>query len=467
MLCIIIKMVTEIKDLILKVSPYHKKRGGPISQHNLVYDSSAETLEPVYFFILDLMNDFGLKPEKLVDNFTSSPGGTHFSEVGMKSSRLQDEAMKIMGSVNTVLRSILNIVYDLKDFKVRLEHYENMKSNDKDRRDAAILSLKQIWLDKVDIDKGNSSIKAMALGQGGFQTLIDAFLVVNSEKDVDKLDLNDRVKRIIKPRIQEFYFWITRSEQELRKRYELEKTYLRSQVSSLKIYSRWVRPYLKSIEDLRMEDRNRSPEIVNMFNTVVFQLTLLDKSKINIHDMALAGELPREFKKFKARRDYFSVVLVDFTFRAIPRQQGLLVGRTDVTFRGYALNQDEIDKLDEEIDKSDMGEIMRLIEGATTESLDLMQKEIDEFLNEDNKKEKKRTDQSNPFLALMGKYNDGDVPAEKKSEKKDKKKAPAVVKPDDWVEANHLRRYVSGEVEGTVFKLFDIYKKGHGMASFT
>ena len=39
----------------------------------------------------------------------------------------------------------------------------------------------------VDINKGNSSIKAMALGQAGFQTLIDAFLASKDEKDVNKL----------------------------------------------------------------------------------------------------------------------------------------------------------------------------------------------------------------------------------------------------------------------------------------
>ena len=31
-----------------------------LAEHSLVYDSSTETLEPVYFFILDLMNEFKL-----------------------------------------------------------------------------------------------------------------------------------------------------------------------------------------------------------------------------------------------------------------------------------------------------------------------------------------------------------------------------------------------------------------------
>ena len=48
-----------------------KVKEKPLKEHKLVYDSSSETLEPVYFFILDLMNNFGLETEKLVDNFSS------------------------------------------------------------------------------------------------------------------------------------------------------------------------------------------------------------------------------------------------------------------------------------------------------------------------------------------------------------------------------------------------------------
>ena len=44
----------DIKDIILEVSPYYQKKGEPEAEHTLLYDSSAETLEPVYFFILDL-----------------------------------------------------------------------------------------------------------------------------------------------------------------------------------------------------------------------------------------------------------------------------------------------------------------------------------------------------------------------------------------------------------------------------
>ena len=234
--------------------PAEEVKAKPLSEHRLVYDSSSETLEPVYFFILDLMNDLGLKPQKYFDSFTSSPGSGYFSEMGQRAGIMQQQGTKLLGDVNNVLRSIMNIIYDLREFKIRLQSYADLKSPDKNQSQAALLSLKQIWMDKVDINKGNSSIKAMALEQAGYQTLIDAYLFVKDINDADKLDLNERVKRIVKARIIEFNDWLHNSEIELKKRYEIEKTYLKSQVNSLKLYSRWAKPYLRAAAQLETKE---------------------------------------------------------------------------------------------------------------------------------------------------------------------------------------------------------------------
>ena len=465
----------EIDDIIKKVSPYYAKKGGPEASHELAYDSSTETLEPVYFWLLEFMKDFGLNPEKLVDTFTSSPGSGHFSELGQRATIMQQQGAKIMGDVNTVLRSVLNVIYDLKEFRIRLEHYDHLKSSDSHRKDAALMSLKQIWMDKVDVTKGNSSLKGMALGQAGFVTLLDAFLAAKDEKAVSKLDLNDRVKRILKPRIQEFQIWLSQSEAELRKRYELEKTYLRSQVNALKLYSRWAKPYLKSAQELEQKDQGRSPDLVKTFNTILLELTLLGKRKLDINDLSFKGDLPKEFSDEKflktLKRDYFTCVLMDFNFRGIPSRAGqqahyVFGGKVIVTFKAYALNSEEIQKLDQELEKSDVGDVLRLVEGATTESLEQMQGDIDSFLKEENKDEKPK-ETSNPFKALLGFYDKGEKKPEDKKDKKKDKKEIGKIKPDNWIEKEHLRAVAANDSIAAAYLIMDKYKKGHGMASFT
>ena len=474
--------VKTVSQIIESVSPYYQKRtkdkekgkidSVPEATHTLVYDSSSETLEPIYFFILDLMNDLRLPPEKLIDNFSSTPGSGYSGEMGQRASIMQQQAGKILGDVNTVLRSVLNIIYDLKEFKTRLQSYDSWKSPKKEEQEAAVLALKQIWMDKVDIGKGNSSIKAMALGQGGFQTLIDAFLAAKDEKDIDKIDLNDRIKRILKPRVQEFNIWLSESEKELRKRYELEKTYLKSQVNSLKLYSRWARPYLKSASELEQKERFREPALVKTFDTIILELTLLGKNKFDIADAASKGDVPADFSKPKflktVKRNYYTCILVDFTFRGIPQrvpQQGHYTfgGRAEVTFKAYVLNDDEIKKFEEEFSKSEVNDVLSLIEGTTTESIGQLEGDINEFLEEKPKgEEKKSPESSNPFIALIGGYEKKPETSKKKDEQKN-----IIVQPDSWIEKTHFRPLVAEAAKTKVFDIFDIYKKSHGMVSFS
>src|SRR3990167_798840 len=152
------------KDLIEKYGsiekiPADEVKEKSLGEHKIVYDSSSETLEPLYFWTVDFMENRNLSPEKLIDNFASSPGSGHFAELGQRATIMQQQGTKILGDVNTVMRSVLNLIYDLKEFRIRLEHYDHLKDKDSSTLDAARLSLKQIWLDKVDSVKGNSSVK--------------------------------------------------------------------------------------------------------------------------------------------------------------------------------------------------------------------------------------------------------------------------------------------------------------------
>lgn len=443
-------------------------KSGAASEHKLTYDSPTETLEPIYFFILDLMSDFGFSTDKMVDNFNSSPGSAHFGEMSQKATYAQQQGSKLMGDINTVLRSIINIIYDLREWKIKLQSYEDLYSSDKSKSEAARLSLKQVWMDKVDAQKGNSSLKAMAFGQAGFNTLVDAFLIVNDETlkgpDGKEIDLNDIVKRIVKARIAEFNHWIKYSESELKKRFEIEKTYLKSQVNSLKLYSNWAKPYLKAAEELQTSDMGRNPALVKMFNTMILELTLFSKRKAK-------GEYPPGIK-YKPKRQFYEVILMDFNFRGMPQrtQQGYVAGgKATITYRGYVLNDDEIKEIYEAFDKSDVHNAMNFIDGVAKESLDHLTEDIDFFLSDEKeekeKKEKKdkSSDTSNPFVALFGGYG-GSNPFGGLFGKKSKDKKVSSF--DLNMEKKYIIPHVGRSAVATTFQLFEIYKKVHGMAAF-
>ena len=441
-----------------------KGLSNPIEQHKLVYEVASQSLEQIYFWILDYVNGVYGSSEKLIDNFISAPGSGHFAEMQGRATRMQEEAMKIFQTTGVLIKSILNIIYDLKEWQIRLSHYEDLKSDDKNKRSAAMLSLKQIWMDSVDIKRGNSSIKAMAQ-QFDYVTLIDAFMAVDSLEEVEKVDLNERVKRILLQRIADFLKWVKESERESKKRFEIEKIYLRSQVNNVKLYAQWAKPYLKAAQQLG-QNLKPSADVVNLFNTSVSELVLLAKGRYDVMQDVATGELPKIYKKLKIRK-YTPVALIEFRYRSIPEradQRGgyLFVGLIEVTFTSFALNEDELKVLSSEVAKDDFGDIYQMISGATDESLMQIQGDIDELLGTAGEKEKKTEEKAkedtNPFSALFSGFSS----KKKEDEKKDLSKG--VSEDTDYEKA--VRNLVVLNSRWTCRKLYDDYKKVHGMQTF-
>jgi hypothetical protein len=134
------------------------------------------------------------------------------------------------------------------------------------------------------------------------------------------------------------------------------------------------------------------------------------------------------------------------------------------------LNEDEIKKLNEELEASDINDVLRLIEGTTSESLDQIQEEINFFLEEKDEKEEqeKQKDSSNPFKALIGGY--GEEPT--KSQPKSKVSVPTspgkvIMRSETFAEKNYVRPLGEEKAKELAFNLFDFYKKAHGMPSYT
>jgi hypothetical protein len=470
----------------------HPVRAGPIEQHKLFLDSFNGSLEPIYFWILDYMTNYmgsgSTQPLKLIDTFVSSVGSGHFAEMQGRATRMQEEGMKMLGAANQVIKSVLNLVYDLKEFKMRLAIYDDLRSENKNTSASARLSLKQIWLDQVDIKRGNSSIKALAVSganQPNFVTLIDAFMVVDNLDQLRKpineggIDLNERVKRILEQRVSEFNRWIEESERELRKRYEIEKSYLKSQVSTVKLYAKWAKPYLKAARQLEQSATERS-NLVSSFNSLILQLVIMGCPAYSPRDDAIKGDLPIEYSSSdwiakKGLRNYHRIVLVELYFRSIPEraaaQQGYgLRGRLEATFTSFGLSKEELDLFQQELDKDELGDLFKEIENSATSSLEQIQQEVDEFLKEDSpKKEKKKSsDDSNPFSALfsfLSKDESSDKTKAKPSSDKKKIDIFTPLRPDTDLESG-LRTMALFQARINCRKVYDIYKKSHGLPSF-
>lgn len=407
-------LVTEIKTKGLsKLDTVSKD---PVEYH-ITYDTFGQTLEPVYFWTLDFMrNQTGLKLDvnKTEEEFEASVGGGFFGELGTRAAVMQDRAMKILEVVNSVLRTIINLIYDLKEFEQRLALYEDLdpkKQPDASRRQGAEYGLRSVWMDQVDIKAGLGSINQLTRGDLQFVTLRDAFFQVKNGNAINKFDLNKRVKAILLKKFEEYETWKRLSEIELRKRYDLEKHYLKAQIDSLRLYTKWAKPYLRAAQKLGMKEFKtkaglNSPDIISTFNNMQMELTLFGKKEIKLEDV---DEIKSIVKKLKTKQKYYACLETEFKFRTAPQvaRSGQSthyahLGVIDIFFRSYVLTDEDI----KDIEAYEVYEDMSIIEELTDKSLASLQISLDEYLEDkkvtkkEEKKKSKGLDLPNPFAGL-------------------------------------------------------------------
>ncbi|MEM2956456.1 MAG: hypothetical protein QW041_02710 [Candidatus Pacearchaeota archaeon] len=459
----------ELDELIAKINPRYKE---PVWENELNYETTIDNLQPIYFWIIDFAkNFFSDELTKTKDNFMTSPGSSYFAELGQRATRMQEESIKILGYVNTLIKSIVNLIYDLKEFEMLFNDYNNAKSTDPKVREMGILGLKQRWLSTVDSKRGMGSIDNMT-HQYGFTLLRPAFMAAVSPEAVDSMDLNEIVKRVLKPRVAEFFEWVKLSEKELRKRYEIEKSYLKSQVNTLKLYTEWVKPYLTAAEELRMKG-TETPSLVSVFGTMILELELIGKSKFNVVDAVIAKDLPIRFKNLKLR-NYNKIGIINFSFRTFPTQQAMHSGKVTINFKAYALNDDELCLLKYLKKEKDLKDIFA-VTAVTTESLEALKEDIERYTKKDE--EEKKPKEEGLFSGILSDFKErwGVKKKEKKEktpeeiEKEEEEKGKMLKEkgiPPDSYEESIVRELTELESASICFKIYDVFKKSRGMASF-
>lgn len=439
--------------------------GNPVEYH-IIYDTFSSTLEPVYFWTLDFLRaDFpsglGFEVDKVGEEFEASSGGGFFGELGSRATVMQERGMKILETVNAVLRTIINLIYDLKEFDMRLQAYDDASSNKKDIAEAGEYSLKGIWMDQVDVKTGLGSINQMTRGDLNFVTLRDGFMQARSIKDINGMDLNKRVKIVLKKKYEEYKNWRESSEKELRKRYDIEKNYLKAQVDSLKLYTTWARPYLRAAQKLGMKEFKTkeglpSPDMVTAFDNMKMELKLMGKKEFK------PASVHPTYKNLEFKEKYYSCLEVVFEYRSAPQvvrqgqsQHYAHMGTIDVWMRAYVFTEEDL----KDIYAQEVYEDMALVEELTDMSLASLQEDLDTYIYPKKEEEKKKdVDLFASFtkgVKDLGKFGT----ALNKIAGFSKKKAGKYEQSKVYGEAQ-------SKAKSSCFTLYDVFKKAHRMITW-
>ncbi len=481
------KVLASVKDEDLRKEIESLKtpeivKGNPVAEYELVYDSFGEALEPVYYWLLDFLKDptfgMGYEVSKAEDYFAASEASAFYGEMGARRTAMEKRATELLATINAVVKSIINLVYDLREFDLRLAEYEKIKSPDPETRRGGDAALKTIWLTEVDMKKGAAAINALVQNLQ-FIMLRDAFVALEipagrttaeiereAGKLVWKLDVPDQIKRILEPRIKEYVRWRDLSEKELRKRHNVEKAYLKSQVGALRLYTRWAKPYLVATNklltpDIRPEAR---AELVTPFNVAHTYVEIFGKKEVS----KIGG------KKLPIDENYipYSCIEIALSFRTSPmateRGQYIQRGKATVKFRSYTLSKKDL----EDLEKAKEDEVLQFIDVMTVETLKAMEDDLREYTEE--KKEKK--EEGKPKKEFEW-FFAGEIRRARQSYENIKEHTKNIskalgklteipVKSQQSWNLQRLQKEAEEKAKKDCDKIYDVYKKTHGMITW-
>ncbi len=447
------------------------------SQYRLIIDSPVSGVEGVYFWIIRNMEDkppFGLnynkenngEIKKIKDIYTAGETSSYWGMSEQRKGVQQDKFQQLMANVGQLLKTLFQLLRELRIIEERLQFYEKSDAGDTSQE----VALKSIWVDLVE---GGSKNAASVLGLGtqvGFVTLPDLFFSVHPktvddvDREVAKLEaggFNRKVREVLGRKLSQYLTWKSKTYKELKQGFQFKLKYLRQHYYVIKLYLNWLRPYLRNVQRLQMQDTRQDKEIIAAFETSRIELEVLGIKKQYESD----GEYGKEMKKFE---EFFPIVRIKIEHVAMPEiayqsegQRGAVHrGRTLLTIEAFVAQvtkdsdgnviRDDIKEYEQKLE----GEDMELL-AAVDASILALKEDLEYYLIKGGafKKEEEETPKKespfNPFKHLFLGFKELGQITTKNRGKKSKNIGE--------------RKSAEGIAKFDAYLMYNLYKKTHGM----
>jgi len=430
----------EVKDQFLKTG-YPK----PIKRFRLSWEAPNLSMEEAYFWTLNYVSKDVAYPHliKTIDVFSASENSAFFGVSQQRIGLQQDKVSQFLATVGKMVR-------ELRIIDERVDYYKDSYAG----KESAEITLKGIWIDMVEGGAKNpASVFGMAR-EVQFTSLPDLFFSTHpkTSEEVDDFvekhrgGFNKSVKNALQRKLKMFMIWKEKTYDELKVRKNFTLKYLRQHYTIIKMYMAWVKPYLRHVRRLTLdEDKILTPEMVSAFEGSMVEVEFLAYKDLG--------------------KKYHPCILASFLFRTRPsmsfQQEGyqrgpIHVGKLDINLRAYVWEDNDIENFKKLRDKEDM-ELLKSISDTVAQAIDAMGGELEKYLNEaegKEKEEKPKAAKPNALQRLRAEFLG--PPKPKKPEVKKLKKVNPVL---DKAEKDKAKDTLKDEI----FWAFKNFKKAHDM----
>ena len=360
----------------------------PIRRYRLDFESPNHNVEEMYYWMVSHARDDFDHPmlKKIIDTHAQSTASSAFADLQTRLSAQQSAVSNYMGMMGKLIKDLFALVRELRQIEERLGYYTQSYDDERKIARQAEATLKDIWITLVEGGTNNpSSVYGMSQ-KVGFTILPDLFFgapPLEKEKIddyVESLDFNESVKKAVARKIFQFTNWKVETHKELKNKRVFQVRYLRQHFETVRMYMDWIKPYLRNIAQLQLDEGSRDDAfLINSFETTLSEIEVLAMQPAK--------------KEFEDPKDnVYSVIMMSFSFRSKPsmdfhakeswQSKGPIhIGRTEATIRQYVWTQDQIDKYKAYRDQESF-EIVSRFDASVKDAMAYLGEDLERYLRE-------------------------------------------------------------------------------------
>ncbi len=448
----------------------------PARKYKLFYEGYNISIEEPYFWILHYVRYYGGFPfvDKITDIFAAAENSAFFGASQQRLGGQQDKVSQFLATIGKMVRELFQLVRELRILDERLGYYNDSYRERSRSRESAEITLKGIWIDMVEQGAKNpASVYGMAR-EVQFTTLPDLFFSTHPLKQEDVDDTVDRergqfnrkVKEVLKRKLRTFLAWKEHTFEEMKNRRVFTLKYLRQHYEIIRMYMAWVRPYLRNIQRLQLDQtKTETPDLLVAFESSMMEVEILARKPVS--------DKKGGYKEFGEKGKMNSVILLSYLFRTRPEmsysqeyQRGPIhLGRVEVNMRAYGWTDKEVENYKKMREQEDF-QLLGLIDASVKAAMESLGDELMRYLGEAGEEmEKAAVDKrsgikpkslADPYTSIFKGFSE--LFGKKEGVKKPQK--------TDAFKLNLGRNSAAADAKKFMWNIYHHFKKQHGMMNW-
>ncbi|MBL7056225.1 hypothetical protein ISS07_04895 [Candidatus Woesearchaeota archaeon] len=432
----------------------------PARRYRVHYEGYNISIEEPYFYVLHYLRYFLGYPhiDKITDIFAAAENSSFFGAAQQRLGAQQDKVSQFLATIGKMVKELFQLVRELRILDERLGYYQDSFTQSRSSESAEI-TLKGIWVDLVEQGAKNpASVYGMAR-EVQFTTLPDLFFSTHPQKqeDVDEVverekgAFNRKVKEVLKRKLRTFLAWKEHTFDEMKNRRIFTLKYLRQHYEAIKMYIAWVRPYLKNINRLQLDNKKmESPDLLVAFESSMTEVELLARKPGSVNQVLLLSYMFRTRPDMNYSQEY---------------QRGPIhVGRIELDIRAYSWTDEEIDNYKKMREQEDL-ELLGLVDESVKNAIESLGDELRRYLLEAgddiSTKNEAQKSQEKTYGSLFKGFSE--MFSGKGRPKTHKPKKPTRT---EIMKLGQARSAAENSAKSSAWTLYHHFKKHHGMLNW-